>query len=565
MGIVYAIRNFVMGVGQAIASPFVWLFAQISGPSRNRALVFGMPALVGFLICLIMLAAVALGQEERIKQRYLRLADAAKAKALRTLQAYYQERQLASEKPATAGDEKVTSSDEAPSPLIQELRNDRAVQQLYLEKLVTLDADPKHKYEYALSFNEFAPSLQLKLMQQLAPAERIGYGEAHLFLAEVYFNSVMTDAARERQLRNLALIHADFALQRLPDSKRAKSIKLASLMVLNRFSEGLALAEELFKGDPLDFRELVVINRELNRPADVANVLSDACRRLEDKFREYRQTNTEAWAAHLRAYVQAMAFSERFEEARRRLDQEMELVAAGESAGKVLFVRRLKAEMAIAWTKSMNPGLEAKPEVIAVCLPLMEEAIRELPRNADALWLLTLMSFRNDEWRDRVLAVYNPENDPEAPPVVLNQLGKHALLEKNYASAIDLFERARQLDTRNPEMLNNLAYAYLTAGVGDPEYALSLVNEAISILPPAPQFDILRSSFFHTKGTALLILQRFEEAAGAFSEAWKTRPDNIGILEGLVRAYEAQGSSQADIYRTKLEEVRRRTGGGQAN
>ncbi|HMP80028.1 MAG TPA: hypothetical protein PKD54_11295 [Pirellulaceae bacterium] len=561
MGIFYAIRNFVMGFVGAISAPFVWLAAQVSGPSRSRALVFGMPALVAFLICLIMLAAVVLGQEERIKQRYLRLAETAKSKAEATLRTYFQERQLASQtQAANPGQEVAEGLEEQLSPLVKQLKEERAIQQLYLEKLITLDNDSKYRYEYARSFNEVSPGMQLKLLQQLAPLERIGYGDAHLFLAQVYFNSVVTDPARERQLRNAALIHADFALQRTPESIQAKTIKLASLMSLNRYSEGLALAEELFKADPLNYRDLVIINRELNRRQEMNNALSDATRRLEERVRELRQSDVEAWAKHVNAYVQAMAVSGRYEEARRRLEQEMDLVATGESAGKVLFLRRLKAELAIAWVRSMTPGIDAPSEVIQKCLPLLEEALQELPRQPDALWLLTLISFRTDEWQARAKAIYDPESDPDAPPTVLNQLGKQALLEKNFASAIDQFEKARQIDTQNPELLNNLAFAYLTAGVGDPEYALGLVNEAISILPPIPQFEALRSSFFHTKGTALLMLMRFEEAANAFGIALEARPENEGILEGIVKAYEAQGSKQADIYREKLKQVRERTG-----
>lgn len=547
----YQLKGIVLPPLQAVISPLLWFGSQFSGSSHSRSLVLGLPAMAAGVLCLFVLGLIALGSEEKYKSRYVTLAESAKKQADTTYAEIQQELQL------VGGLTRPNMEKHAKWPQFLAERNQ---QRMYLEKLITLDRDLKHNFAYVMSFQEVLDHDQMRRMvEELAPESRAGYPEAHLYLANYYMAVSSPSPDMIRQFRNIAVIHADHVLQNMPDSVAAKEVKLRALMSLRRFSECLELAHEMFKLDPKNFEAIVFINFELGRHSENERILNEAATRLEEKIREHRQQDVEAWSTAIKFYANAMRLNQRYAEARQYLDQEMELFS--ESPARLMLLRDVKAELAIVWAESLNPHIAESTDVVNQALDLLAEGLTSFPRSPRALWLLTMIALREDATRERAISIYDPFSDSNPPALVLNQMGKHALLEKNFSSAIDFFERARQIDPRNPEMLNNLAYAYLTANIGSPETALSLVNEAISLIPRTRDADIWRSSFFHTRGVALLKLERYEEAAASFEVALEVRPDHPGILEGLVMSYEARGLQQAEIYRAKLEMVRKREEG----
>jgi tetratricopeptide (TPR) repeat protein len=106
---------------------------------------------------------------------------------------------------------------------------------------------------------------------------------------------------------------------------------------------------------------------------------------------------------------------------------------------------------------------------------------------------------------------------------------------------------------KDADLLNNLAFAYLTSDAQNAERALFLVDEALQLLPPVLENNDPLSHFHHTRGTALLALDRITEAAASFELALQYRPDNPGILESLVKCYTGRDEKQAAAYQKQLD------------
>ena len=170
-------------------------------------------------------------------------------------------------------------------------------------------------------------------------------------------------------------------------------------------------------------------------------------------------------------------------------------------------------------------------------------------------WLTFLSTGSNAKISEKARKIYDGRNDPNAPGVVSTELGAYSLQIKDFENAIKYFEDARTKSPRDPRVLNNLAYAYLKAENRNPERALLLIDQALTFLPANAQKLVL-SHFHHTRGEALLQLNRLVDAAASFEAALQERPDNEEILESLMKIYEGRDERQVEVYRRRLVKVR---------
>jgi tetratricopeptide (TPR) repeat protein len=128
--------------------------------------------------------------------------------------------------------------------------------------------------------------------------------------------------------------------------------------------------------------------------------------------------------------------------------------------------------------------------------------------------------------------------EADASPLVLNQLGNRALIRKEFSAAIRYYEKARKKSPKDAAILNNLAFTYIIADEDhrDLELAVQLVDEAIENLP-ANIDPRTKSTFLHTKATALKQAEQFEEALALFAEGLKARPDHVDSLKSVIDCY----------------------------
>jgi Flp pilus assembly protein TadD len=167
-------------------------------------------------------------------------------------------------------------------------------------------------------------------------------------------------------------------------------------------------------------------------------------------------------------------------------------------------------------------------------------------KNSAALRSLTWFATQ-EAFAAEAKSIYDPYRELEsAPPDVLSDLGIQKLQEKDFAKAIELLELARQKADKNsailPTILNNLAYAHLIGEQKNPQQALYLVDQALSMLRPGAGQERVASHFLDTKGLALMQMNEYLKAISAFELALKGRPNDLEILNHLIECYEKVGN-----------------------
>jgi Flp pilus assembly protein TadD len=204
-------------------------------------------------------------------------------------------------------------------------------------------------------------------------------------------------------------------------------------------------------------------------------------------------------------------------------------------------------------------GRDATPAKQRLQLSKLAKAIENDRKNYVALQWLTILGFSPEVGED-ARKIYDPRYDANAPANVLSEMGLQALNRKEIEDSILYFERARKKNPKDPQVLNNLAYAYLQSENKNPEQALLLVDQALTYIrnmgsgASNQQRQQFVSSFMDTRGTALMQLGRMEEAAAALEIAFRNRNDSTEIIQNLIKCYEATGNDrQAEAYRRRLD------------
>jgi tetratricopeptide (TPR) repeat protein len=281
-------------------------------------------------------------------------------------------------------------------------------------------------------------------------------------------------------------------------------------------------------------------------------VYEDAASRLENKLRAVRETDVDAWSRTLRQIQLCYIGSQNFVELRRLLANEQVLAQDSPLRKKAvdeILGNSLNAE-AQAIVRSDNAAQRT-----AEVLKLLKQSHELSPNDIQTKYQLAYLPTAFPETATEAKAIYDPEKDPEIPGQVLQVLGNAEMQRRNYAEAIERYEQARLKIPKDSDLLNNLAFAYLVSDSKNAERALFLVDEAIQLLPTLLENNEAASHFHHTRGTALLALNRVSEAAASFELALQFRPDNAGILESLIKCYTGRDEKQAAAFRKRLDAV----------
>ncbi|KAM0893786.1 hypothetical protein ACQ4PT_024892 [Festuca glaucescens] len=107
--------------------------------------------------------------------------------------------------------------------------------------------------------------------------------------------------------------------------------------------------------------------------------------------------------------------------------------------------------------------------------------------------------------------------------------GDDAFRRKDYLTAVDAYTKAIEFDPNEAALLSNRSLCWLRAGQG--ERALEDAKACRALRP-----DWAKACF--REGAALLLLQRFEEAANAFYEGVQLEPENKELVSAFREAVE---------------------------
>ncbi len=134
------------------------------------------------------------------------------------------------------------------------------------------------------------------------------------------------------------------------------------------------------------------------------------------------------------------------------------------------------------------------------------------------------------EVRGETVRIGRPREDN---PEFWTQRGIDAFNGGRYEEAVGLFQRSIEIDSTYEYAYYNLARAHL---------ANSEPGPALEILQRLTEKDPDDADAWSSTGTALLLLQRADEAVDAFSEVLRLRARDAGSWYNLGLAHEMQGS-----------------------
>ena len=514
---------------------------------RGQFLVMGIPSVI--IAALVSLAALmAYSNDADLRARYQGLAQVARDKAS----------DLRKELQGEVGSANLDSVDDEDQRKVA-LQEEINKEQMFLKKLINLDKDnPEHKFQLAqLAFLQRNPQLGESLLEVIAPFEEPGYAKAHITLAQIYMRRAASSRSDDQKILDLKRADKQISNAIIADegNVQAKRIKAGLLTMGKNFLQAYKLFEELFETDPIYYREMLKLSRILGNKQEEKKILD----RAASEYRQQTQRkldNVTEWVTAWDNYIVCLKLLQQFNTAETAIKSE--LARHRGDVGKEVF---LKQQLSKVYTERViSMGRTNDAQVHEKQLSDLTKALEADRKNEIAMQWLTILG-TSEHVGPRALEIYNPQYDPNTPWLVLSELGHAALKEEDYDNAITYFERARKKKPTNPQILNNLAFAYLVSpDARNPDQALLLVDQAIiniKNLDLGTKREEIVSSFFDTRGEALMQLERWKDAAASLEIAFRARPDSEEILEKLMICYQKLGNKlQEEQIRRRLEKLR---------
>ena len=565
----------------------------------SQALYFGLPAVVFAILGLLFLIVGELSAGKALIKKYKdNVEEISKEEAELKLK-LSQKLKLAK---ATRSDPNAEGSE---IPVYrQELSDILESEQILLNKLYSLSPDePKYLYDLALTYltksnltmlrpvsNEedvkrrlsdalSQKNQSLSIMKRIAPLNKPGLLDAHLFLAKDALNAKVKSVNETRQNFRLANTHLDNALIREQTDTTALGLKVLISQKAGRLSEAKFFLEKIFASDPFVYPQLCALNAQLGLANKNDAVLNNAQQRLSDVIsRMSMSSSSDRRTKYITYLVDCYHRLQKLDEADNRVEREMAEFPDDDKVqrwGKRLLSigRRLRFEAG-------SPNVEDPTKIAEAWSKLSEEEVAELidylregyqldPNNVNILKHIVGLPRLGIPGLDTVSKeIYQPGS--KAPASVENILGTIALDKGDYLEATKRFSRANAKAPNNAEYLNNLSYVYLTRPDSDPAEALKMIDKAIRSVRAGTITKKYLTNFFDTKGRALLALGKIAEANGDMKlangryaaavakllSALVDRPENLEIAKAVVECYEALGQAQqAEVWRERVKEL----------
>jgi len=456
----------------------------------------------------------------------------------------------------------MTSSEKAFRKLQEHIRELRDAEKLYLQKLIELSpGDGSFKFRYAMAHLPLNSAIVPDLVSALAPIDeglrgssQIGNPEAHLWMAKYY---AQRPKANEREVQLAFLMiekHASRCLVVDSTNREARELRAQVLQRGGEYSRAFDDYSALFEQDARYFSNLVQLNKLMNREARNTEVLDRAASRLHRELVSNRE-NVAVWETAWEMYADCMMRRRRFTQLRQELQVERDMFATDEL--KRNFLNSILGSAFSSRVAELQATVAENPVDADEVIQILETASTSMVLNDFLKFHCTMLVRNNPALAERARLVYDYEKDPDPSAMVLGEIAIDALTTKDYARAISILEKARAKMPNNPILLNNLAFAYLSSESSNPSKALELVDQAIRQITSGQFSDEELSRFLHTRGVALMQMNRVAEAEGALLEALKARQDNEGILEALIQCYEGRDEIQKGVFMRRLQEVRK--------
>jgi tetratricopeptide (TPR) repeat protein len=541
----------------AIRAPFDYLFGEFglftsSGEDhgRRQTMLYGLPAIIIAAVGCVLLLIAELTSGQTLEDRYVVFAEGTGALRKETLKQINQEVEM---KKSSMGagqtlDQIIPADDERRTTYRSALQEE----EIYLKKLASLNTEePEYMFRLAkIAFELGNPEKGNAIMRRLAPVDSPGYVDAHIFLAQGILARKVQNLEDLKLGVNQALNHLDQALIREPENVRAISIKAKLYQSTGQIAEARTQYERLFQFEPRVYSNLCDLNKSQQMADKNPDVLQNAVVRFDRQLTEGnlgldKRINVLSYMVD--CYLRLSDFSA----AEALVDRTLQTYP--DNASVKIWANRLLSISQFGRYHSI-PGLN--DNVLEKKIAYIAKSYELYPSNTKVLRELARLSGGRPKVRDAVIKIYDPSDDINAPAVVDNELGIAAMAKSEYDAALRHLARAVKKSPRNPEFLNNLAFANLEREEPNPERALKLIDQALRYIPPRSELDKFRSNFQDTKGSALMMLGQYNLAIGEFLKAATARPDNLEIARALRDCYKAtEKEKQYNVWDERVQRL----------
>lgn len=573
--LLFQLQRILMLPVALMRSPLDLFTAFSDGSVRSEAFAKGLPAvLVGAGITLAVVLMSLGGQESLVEFYSSELQKADNERKI--LQAELQQA-LISENALTensSGSGQIQAKDDDPRQAKIDLLGEKT--NIYLKKLIKVQPEQR-EYKYRLALSALADgdaNRCFEMMKQISPLDTPGYPKAHLQLALLFENAPAKSPIERVGNLDTALTHVEHCLTNDVNNLEALKIKARLLVLKGSTEDARRTFKKIFDSDPKYFRPLIQLQKEeVERKATLVSASSAFSTQLASPE---VQKDSARWVAAWQGYAQSMTMLKEFEPLELRLLRELDRYRDGnDNMARQPFLKQYLAQLYISWTVSKNGDplkaamLELPKENQLSMLDYYSKAFSYNENDRTVLQSVARLAFsKYEEVSAKARSIYNPDEQTNLPPEVLNQMGLEALKNKDYELAQQHYERARSLAPNNPAILNNLAYAYLKGeDEGDfsrkdahmrkksnAERAHDLVAQAMRLIPKDQLKSPNMSMYRHTLGTALMQLKNYAAAAAEFEQALAIRPENVDVLKSVIVCYDNYNLDSTP-YRNKLDEV----------
>jgi len=575
--LLFQLQRLLMLPVRLITSPLELFSAFSDGSVRSSAFVKGLPAVLIAVLGSLAVFFMSWGGQESLVESYssaLQQTDNQRKMLQDDLNQAIISKNALSDNPVSAAQAK---EDDPRQEEIEEL-NERT--KVFLKKLIKIQPE-QNEYKYRLALRAMAEGdvrRCFEMMRQISPLDTPGYPKAHLQLALLFENSPAKNPIQRIANIDKALAHVEHCLTNDINNLDALKIKARLLRLKGSTSDARATFKKVFDADPKYFRPLLELQDD---PGERQSTLASASSAFSQQLSSSEvQKDSARWVSAWQGYAQSMSLLEDFDTLESRLLKELDRYKAGtDNMARQPFLKQYLAQLYISWTVAQN-GDPLRKDLLGFpedkqleMLGYYAKAFSFNENDRTVLQSVSRLAFSPyDSVRERARQIYDPDNQANLPPEVLNQMGLQALKNRDYKVAQQHYERARAMAPDNPAILNNLAYAYLKGEdegtftqsellrkkKSNAERAHDLVAQAMRLIPSDKRNSPNMSMYRHTLGTALMQLKNYAAAAAEFEKALAIRPENVDLLKSVIVCYDNYNLDSTP-YRNKLDEVLKNT------
>jgi tetratricopeptide (TPR) repeat protein len=423
-----------------------------------------------------------------------------------------------------------------------------------LDDKIKAATDPEEKKKLQKEFDLLRDEIQgseaatLRLMNHLAPPDRKGYGQAHLWMFEHIYRLTPGPDGRPQPPSPLAILEAERHLIRALDwPDEAVRVKANfGLARLYRDTNRIDDAKKRLTEVAVQFPEYRLILAQWAKLQNENELVQSHAKAAENAFRHRLSVSTDDHEARF-GLVACLLLQAKFAEAKEMIDVGATLSSGSTTPELVRAYARKMTELLILWVDAKENDTRSN---ILERLQMLEQALRLDPDNPELFnRLLKLSKDKSPQAEKARETLHRMAGATQGSFLAHLFLGIDAWQQDKVEEARYHWEKAFALSDGAPIVANNLAWLLAFSPPTDLPRALELADAAVKKVPTEPRFR-------GTRGHILAKLNRNKEALEDLQESVKAYPKDPNLFKVLSEVTTKLGFTQmAENYRKEADRL----------